>query len=82
MCLRCADPVSEGFGERLLAMRLAIKGNAVRLGIVAPVDVVVDHEEVAERRRRERDELARWGLALRLRRIIVALALLSIRNVW
>ena len=38
---------------------LAIKGNEVRLGIVAPLDVIVDREEVAERKRRERDELAR-----------------------
>jgi hypothetical protein len=29
------------------------------LGIVAPLDVVVDREEVAERKRRERDKLAR-----------------------
>lgn len=38
---------------------LAIEGNEVRLGIVAPLDVIVDREEVAERKRRERDELAR-----------------------
>jgi sRNA-binding carbon storage regulator CsrA len=38
---------------------LAIKGNEVRLGIVAPLDVIVDREEVAERKRRACDELAR-----------------------
>ena len=46
-------------GNDVQVMVLAIKGNEVRLGIVAPLDVVVDRAEVAERKRRERDELAR-----------------------
>jgi carbon storage regulator len=39
---------------------LAVKGNEVHLGtgIVAPQDVIVDREEVAERKRRERDARA------------------------
>ena len=44
-------------GHDVQVIVLAIKGNEVRLGIVAPLDVVVDREEVAERKRRERDEL-------------------------
>lgn len=46
-------------GDDVQVIVLAIKGNEVRLGIVAPLDVIVDREEVAERKRRERDELAR-----------------------
>jgi len=46
-------------GNDVQVIVLAIKRNEVRLGIVAPLDVVVDREEVAERKRRERDELAR-----------------------
>ena len=46
-------------GNDVQVVVLAIKRNEVRLGIVAPLDVVVDREEVAERKRRERDELAR-----------------------
>ena len=46
-------------GNDIHVIVLAIKANEVRLGIVAPLDVVVDREEVAKRKRRERDELAR-----------------------
>ena len=46
-------------GNDVQVIVLAIKRNEVRLGIVAPLDIVVDREEVAERKRRERDELAR-----------------------
>jgi carbon storage regulator len=46
-------------GNDVQVVVLAIKRNEVRLGIVAPLDVVVDREEVAERKRRERDELPR-----------------------
>jgi carbon storage regulator len=46
-------------GNDIQVIVLAIKGNEVRLGVVAPLDVVVDREEVAERKRRERDEPAR-----------------------
>jgi carbon storage regulator len=46
-------------GNDVQVIVLAIKRNEVRLGIVAPLDVVVDREEVAERKRRKRDELAR-----------------------
>ena len=46
-------------GNDVQVIVLAIKGNEVRLGIVAPVDVVVDLEEGAERARRECGERAR-----------------------
>ena len=46
-------------GNDVQVIVLAIKGNEVRHGIVAPSDVIVDREEVAERKRWERDELAR-----------------------
>ena len=46
-------------GNEVQVIVLAIKANEVRLVIVAALDVVVDREEVAERKRRERDELAR-----------------------
>ncbi len=46
-------------GNDVQVIVLAIKGKEVRLGIIAPSDVTVDREEVAERKRRERDEVAR-----------------------
>ena len=46
-------------GNDIQVIVLSVKGNQVRLGIEAPLDVVVDREEVAERKRREHDEFAR-----------------------
>jgi carbon storage regulator len=46
-------------GNDIQVVVVAIKANVVRLGIVAPSNVVVDREEVAERKRRERADLAR-----------------------
>jgi carbon storage regulator len=46
-------------GNDIQVIVLAINASQVRLGVVAPLDVVVDREEVAERKRQERDELAR-----------------------
>jgi len=34
---------------------MAVNGAQVRIGIKAPINVCVDREEVAERKRRERD---------------------------
>ena len=45
-------------GADVQVIVLGIKGHEVRLGIVPPIDVVVDREEIAERKRRERDEPA------------------------
>ncbi len=36
---------------------MAVNGSQVRIGISAPREVAVDREEIAERRRRERDVL-------------------------
>jgi carbon storage regulator len=46
-------------GDDVKVIVLAIKGHEVRPGIVVPSDVIVDREEVAERKRRERDEISR-----------------------
>ncbi len=34
---------------------MGVHGNQVRIGIKAPKDVIVDREEIAERRRKETD---------------------------
>jgi carbon storage regulator len=40
-------------GEEITITILAIEGNKVRIGIAAPRNVVVDREEVYERKQRE-----------------------------
>lgn len=45
-------------GDSVQVIVLAVNGQKVRLGIVAPQDVIVDREEVSERKRRERDSQA------------------------
>lgn len=40
-------------GDNIEVTVLAVTGNQVRLGVKAPRDVVVDREEVAERKRNE-----------------------------
>jgi carbon storage regulator len=42
-------------GEDITITILAIEGNKVRVGIAAPRNVVVDREEVYERKQREID---------------------------
>ncbi len=42
-------------GEDVEVTVMAINGAQVRIGIRAPVNVSVDREEIAERKRRERD---------------------------
>lgn len=44
-------------GDDVQVTVMSINGNQVRIGIIAPKDVIVDREEVAERRRREREGL-------------------------
>jgi carbon storage regulator len=42
-------------GDNVEVTVMAINGAQVRIGIKAPRDVVVDREEIAERKRRDRD---------------------------
>ena len=44
-------------GNDVTVTVLGVKGNQVRIGIVAPKDVVVDREEVAERKRKEQEKI-------------------------
>jgi carbon storage regulator CsrA len=46
-------------GDAVQVIVLAVNDNEVHLGVVAPQDVIVDREEVAKRKQRERDERAR-----------------------
>ena len=45
-------------GENVTVTVLAVKGNQVRLGVNAPKDMAVDREEIAERKRRDRENAA------------------------
>lgn len=40
-------------GDDVQVTVIAVSGNQVRLGVKAPKDVIVDREEIHERRRRE-----------------------------
>lgn len=42
-------------GENVEVTVMAINGAQVRIGIRAPINISVDREEVAERKRREKD---------------------------
>ena len=42
---------------------MAVNGTQVRIGIKAPRDVAVDREEIAERKRRDRESLEATGEA-------------------
>ena len=43
-------------GDNVEVTVMAINGSQVRIGIKAPRDVVVDREEIAERKRRDRED--------------------------
>jgi carbon storage regulator len=43
-------------GDQVSVTVLGIKGNQVRLGVQAPKNIVVDREEISERKRREGDQ--------------------------
>ncbi len=45
-------------GEEVEVTVMAINGAQVRIGIKAPRNVVVDREEIAERKRRDREALS------------------------
>jgi carbon storage regulator len=42
-------------GEDVEVTVMAVNGSQVRIGIKAPINISVDREEVAERKRRERE---------------------------
>jgi carbon storage regulator len=42
-------------GDDVEVTVMAVNGSQVRIGIKAPINVSVDREEVAERKRREKD---------------------------
>jgi carbon storage regulator len=43
-------------GDDVEVTVMAVNGSQVRIGIKAPINVSVDREEVAERKRREKDQ--------------------------
>jgi carbon storage regulator len=46
-------------GDDIEVTVMAVNGSQVRIGINAPRDVAVDREEIAERKRRDREAAAR-----------------------
>jgi len=45
-------------GDAIEVTVMAVNGSQVRIGIKAPRDVAVDREEIAERKRRDRENAA------------------------
>jgi carbon storage regulator len=45
-------------GDEIEVTVMAVNGSQVRLGINAPRNIAVDREEIAERKRRDREALA------------------------
>lgn len=50
-------------GEEVIVTVLEVVGNKVRLGIEAPRSVVIDREEIYERKKRLRDGTANGNVA-------------------
>jgi carbon storage regulator len=50
-------------GDDIEVTVMAVNGSQVRIGINAPRDVAVDREEIAERKRRDREALATTGMS-------------------
>jgi carbon storage regulator len=48
-------------GDEIEVTVMAVNGSQVRLGINAPRNIAVDREEIAERKRRDREALAGPG---------------------
>jgi carbon storage regulator len=51
----------ESFGDDVEVTVMAVNGSQVRIGIKAPINVSVDREEVAERKRREKENLVSYA---------------------
>jgi carbon storage regulator len=49
-------------GDDIEVTVMAVNGSQVRIGINAPRDVAVDREEIAERKRRDREAMARGAM--------------------
>jgi carbon storage regulator len=52
-------------GDDIEVTVMAVNGTQVRIGIKAPRDVAVDREEIAERKRRDRENLREHSAAVR-----------------
>lgn len=49
-------------GDDIEVTVMAVNGSQVRIGINAPRDVAVDREEIAERKRRDREAMGASGM--------------------